>query len=232
VNRSEKANRDSRQMKVHVVPSLAEHVRMIVEVAAIIAAGLWALYTFVYEQRIKPLSEAPSFSLPTTVDQGSTVNGVAFLTIHKRVENSGNVPIDVAAEALSVYGEVIVQRSKRYDERTETSTSASIEADVPRQPAALLFSFAKLRSGAVAGNQHVAFYVSAHSSNEETYLIAVPVKHYPVVLIVRRDYVEKAPIDPKIPVQIVKTRLGAYDLRSNDQQGEYDTHEEYPIRQQ
>ena len=42
------------------------------------------------------------------------MNGVAFLTIHKRLENTGNVPIDIAAEALSVYGERIVQRYLPY----------------------------------------------------------------------------------------------------------------------
>jgi hypothetical protein len=231
VNRNEKGDRGGRMLRVHSVPTVAEHIRTTVEVVAIIAAGLWALYTFVYEQRIKPLSEAPSFSLPTIVDQGSTVNGVAFLTIHKKLQNTGNVPVDIAAEALSVYGEVIAPLSKRYD-RSETSTNARVKADVPRQPVALLFSFAKLRNGAVAGNQRTAFFVPAHSSAEETFLVAVPVKVYPVILIVRKDYVGKAPISPKIAVQIVKTRLGAYDLQSSELEGEYDTQQEYPIRPQ
>jgi len=93
-----------RDLRVHSVPTRAEQIRIIVEIVAIVAAGLWALYTFVYVQRIKPLSEAPEFSVGVTVDQGATINGVVFLTIRKRLENTGNVPIDVAAEALSVYG--------------------------------------------------------------------------------------------------------------------------------
>ena len=50
------------------------------------------------------------------------------------------------------------------------------------------------------------------------------------MLIVRKDYVEKAPIRPKIAVQIVRTGLGGYDLRSNVLEGEYDSRYEYPIR--
>lgn len=198
-----------RDLRVHSVPTRAERFRTYVEVVAIVAAGLWALYTFVYLQYIKPLGEAPSFSVSTTVDQGSTVSGVTFLTIHKRLENTGNVPIDIAAEALSVYGERIVTRAKR-NERIETPAQAEVSADVPRQP--------------------IAFYVPPHSSNEEAYLVAVPARVYPVVRIVRKDYIEKAPIDPKIPVQIVRTRLGGYDLRSPQLVGEYDSSDEYPIR--
>lgn len=225
----EKEARGGRELRVHSVPTTSEQVRATVEIVAILAAGLWALYTFVYEQRIKPLSEAPSFSLPTVVDQSATTDGVAFLTIHKRLENTGNVPIDIAAEALSVYGERIVQRSRRYD-RIESSASAQIRADVPHMPVALLYSFAKLRSGALGGNQKTNFFLPPHSSIEENLLVAVPVKSYPVVLIVRKDYVEKAPIRPKIAVQIVRTGLGAYELRSNVLEGEYDSRYEYPIR--
>jgi len=231
VNLNEKGDRGGRVLQVHSVPTLGENIRVAVEVVAIVAAGLWALYTFVYEQRIKPLSEAPAFSLPTIIDQGATVHGITFLTIHKRLQNTGNIPVDIAAEALSVYGEVLVNKSRRY-KRIETPTSVTVKADVPRLPAALLFSFAKLRNGAVGGNQKTAFFVPAHSASEETALVAVPVKTYPVILIVRRDYVAKAPIAPKMDVRIVKTPLGGYDLQSNNLDGEYDTDQEYAIRPQ
>jgi hypothetical protein len=237
VKAKETGDRGSRTLRVHSVPTTAEQLRMIVEIVAIAAAGLWALYTFVYVQRIVPLSEPATFSVPTVVEQGSTVNGVAFLTIHKRLENTGNVPIDIAAEALSVYGEKLIRGSTRYS-RLETPTNARLEADVPRRPVALLFSIAKLRSGAVGGNQGTSFVTPAHSSEEETYLIAVPVKSYPVISIRRIDYVEKAPIFPKIKVKIIKGLFGAYDLtsgpRSGPVQGEYDNGPgyEYAIRPQ
>ncbi|MBV9262683.1 MAG: hypothetical protein JO324_00065, partial [Candidatus Eremiobacteraeota bacterium] len=57
----------SRELRVHSVPTKAEQIRIVVEIVAIVAAGIWALYTFVYEQRIKPLAEAPSFSIATLV---------------------------------------------------------------------------------------------------------------------------------------------------------------------
>lgn len=218
----------SRELHVHSVPTRAEQIRTAVEIVAIVAAGLWALYTFVYEQRIKPLAEAPQFSLPTTVDQGPTTNGVVFLTIHKRLENTGDVPVDIAAESLNVYGEKIDVAGRRI-QRVETPTSAQIEADVPRKPVVLLFSMAKLRSGTVGGNQ-TAFFTPPHAAQEETYLVAIPAKMYPVVYVTRKDFIRKAPITPKIAVRIVKTPLGGYDLQSTDLDGEYDNRLEYPIR--
>lgn len=216
----------SRELRVHSVPSRAEQIRTAVEIIAIVAAGLWALYTFVYEQRIKPLAEAPEFSLPTIVDQGPTINGIAFLTIHKRLENTGNVPVDIAAESLSVYGESVGPRTERVKRRDDTAW-VEIDADVPRQKVALLFSIAKLRGGSVGGRTN--FYTPAHSSQEETYLVAVPAKIYPVILIARTDYIGKAPIKAKIPVKIGIGLLGAYVLQSPVLEGEYDTQTEYAI---
>jgi hypothetical protein len=235
--KGEETGERGRLLRIHTIPTTAERLRIIVEIAAIVAAGVWALYTFVYVQRIVPLSEPATFSVPTVVEQGSTVNGVTFLTIHKRLENTGNVPIDIAAEALSVYGERLVRGSTRYS-RFESPTNARLTADVPRRPVALLFSIAKLRSGAIGGNQGTSFFTPAHSSLEETYLIAVPVKSYPIILIKRIDYIQKAPISPKVKVRIIKGLFGAYDLTSGPGsgpvQGEYDNGSgyEYAIKQQ
>ncbi len=218
-----------RSLRVHSVPTRAEQVRTAVEIVAIVAAGIWALYTFVYEQRIKPLSEGASFSVPTMVDQTRAANGVVFLTIHKQLQNTGNVGIDLAAETLSVYGEHVVARSTPVS-RFDTGTYAQASADVYRKPVKLLYSFARLRSGAIGGDPNVSFYVPPHSTDEEEYLVAVPANAYPVVLVARKDYIVRPAIDPKIRVKIVRTPLGGYDLQSSNLLGEYDSQNEYPIR--
>lgn len=216
-----------RELNVHAVPSRSENLRMIVEIVAIVAAGIWALYTFVYEQDIKPLGEAPSFSVPTTIEQSATRNGVAFLTIKKGLQNTGDVPIDLAAEALSVYGERIGARPAT-PSRMEMPSRAVVSADVARSPVTLLYSTAKLRSGAIGGNA-TDFVVPPHSTLDEVYLVAVPA-NYPVVLVTRRDYVYKPPAASKLPVRIVRTALGGYDLKSPILTGEYDSEFEFPIK--
>jgi hypothetical protein len=217
-----------RELRVHSVPTRAEHVRTVIEVVAILAAGIWAIYTFVYEQRVKPLLERPSFALPTDVEQGGTINGVAFLTIHKRIQNTGNVPITIVAEALSVYGETVDR--KLATRRRETAQNAEVYADVPHTPTTLLYSFAKLRSGAVGGSELSNFMAPPHTSDEETVLVAVPARRFPVVLIVRKDYIRRFPVETKVPVKIVRAPDGSYDLKSSDASGEFDSAAEYAIK--
>ena len=217
-----------RELHVHSVPTWGEKLRTGVEVVAIVAAGIWALYTFVYEQRIKPLGEAPSFSVPTSVEQGPTVGGVAFLTVHKGLQNTGNVPIDLAAETLNVYGERLAKR-RGLIVVDKLPAQAEIQADVPRTPETLFFSTVKLRSAAIGGSK-TDFVVPPHSSLEETYLVAVPAQAYPVVLVTRKDYVVKASTTDKLPIRVVRTRLRGYDLQSSITQGEYDSQYEFPLR--
>ena len=138
--------------------------------------------------------------------------------------------IDLAAESLSVYGEKLGPRTGRAQGLHNAPVFTETTADVPREPVKLLFSIAKLRSGAVGGNPKTSFVTPAHSSLEENYLIAVPANTYPVILVRRKDYIGKAPITPKIAVRIVRTRFGAYTLQSSQQIGEYDSEVEYPIR--
>ncbi|HEY1429870.1 MAG TPA: hypothetical protein VGF18_09875 [Candidatus Tumulicola sp.] len=217
-----------REFHVHSVQTRTERLRTAVEIVAILAAGVWALYTFVYEQRIKPLSEQAEFSVPTTVTQGPTVNGVVFLTIHKRLENTGNVAIDIAAEALNVYGEKIVRSGARAL-RIRTPYTVEVRADIPRKQVALLFSKVRLRSGAVGGNPKTSFYLPPHSSAEEDFVVAMPAHTYPAVLVSRVDFIRKAPIKPAIPVRIVRTKIGGYTLDSTSLDGEYDSDNEFPI---
>jgi hypothetical protein len=218
----------SRQLHVHAVPTRAEHLRTVVEIVAILAAGAWALYTFVYEQRIKPLSQRPAFATPTTIEQGPTINGAAILTIHKRLDNNGDVPIDIAASTLTVYGETLASHTElRID---ASRTVPSISDDVPRHITKVLYSVAKLRAGAVDGNPNLGFLVPPHSSADEVFVVAVPVRTYPMIRMYRKDYITKAPIVHKVPVHIVRGLLGAYDLASSQSDGEYDWFQEFAIK--
>jgi hypothetical protein len=157
------------------------------------------------------------------------VDGVVFLTIRKRLDNTGSVPVDIAAEALNVYGETIIKSRKRV-RLIATPYAVQVNADVARKPVALLFSKAKLRSGAVGGDPTTSFFVPPHSSAEEVFLVAVPARTYPVVLIRRIDFIRKAPITPRVAVHLIRTLLGGYWLAPTSLEGEFDNQDEYPIK--
>jgi hypothetical protein len=46
-------------------------IREVVEVVAILAAGFWAFYVFIYENRIKPLFSQPEINVSATMEKTS-----------------------------------------------------------------------------------------------------------------------------------------------------------------
>ncbi len=80
-------------------------VRDTVEVVAIIAAGIWAIYTFIYVQQIKPDSEAPSVNMTGTLDRVGERDGMIALRYNIAIRNTGTVPVVMVAAGFTVMGE-------------------------------------------------------------------------------------------------------------------------------
>jgi hypothetical protein len=128
-------------------------IRHAVEAIAIVAAGIWACYVFVYQERIKPAFEAASLQLTATFDPGSVVRGVRVAQLHVNFENTGHVDSDVYAEAIDVYGD-------RFDlgphSRSRVRTNAGeLVADrrVPIEQPELVYAYSQLRDGAIGGRR-------------------------------------------------------------------------------
>jgi hypothetical protein len=51
-------------------------VRDIVEIVAIVAAGIWAFYVFVYENRIKPTLQPPDVTITGSIERIGRVHGL------------------------------------------------------------------------------------------------------------------------------------------------------------
>lgn len=79
-------------------------LRDIVEVIAILAAGAWAIYTFVYEQRIKPAQEPPSLVLTGGLERVGERNGMIQMAYHAALRNSGQTRVYVIAEGIVAQG--------------------------------------------------------------------------------------------------------------------------------
>jgi hypothetical protein len=92
-------------------------VRDIVEVVAIIAAGIWALYTFVYVERIKPAGEPPSVVLTGSLHRLGERNGLVQMEYQATLRNTGQTRVNVIAVAFTVNG------TKYATTRTPTTVS-------------------------------------------------------------------------------------------------------------
>lgn len=79
-------------------------LRDAVEIVAIVAAGLWALYVFAYEQRLKPASEPPSLRLTGSLYRVGTHNGLVQLAIKATISNNGSTDASLIATGFTADG--------------------------------------------------------------------------------------------------------------------------------
>ncbi len=79
-------------------------LRDAVEIVAIVAAGLWALYVFAYEQRLKPASQPPSLRLTGTLHKLGTHNGMVQLAIKATISNNGSTDAALIATGFTAEG--------------------------------------------------------------------------------------------------------------------------------
>lgn len=88
-------------------------VRDVVEVIAILAAGIWAFYVFAYENRIKPSMASPDLDVTASMQRISERNGLIAVGLHVQFHNIGTVKADLLAVALNVYGQRVLEVQPR-----------------------------------------------------------------------------------------------------------------------
>jgi hypothetical protein len=88
-------------------------VRDIVEVVAIVAAGIWAFYVFAYENRIKPSLADPNVDISATMRKLSERNGLIGVGLEVQFHNIGTVRAHFLGLAVNVYGQRIVGRASK-----------------------------------------------------------------------------------------------------------------------
>lgn len=79
-------------------------VRDLVEVIAILAAGAWAIYTFIYEQRIVPASQPPSVTLTGSLQRIAERGGMVQMEYRATLRNTGHTRVYVIAEGFAAVG--------------------------------------------------------------------------------------------------------------------------------
>ncbi len=201
---------EQRPRAIRLVEDPWATLRHVVEVLALVAAGAWAFYTFIYQERIKPASE------PAILDDTVTVTRVGqdrtrdILDVSIHLHNGGKTEIEVAADGYNVYGDRYA-RSESHTVHNGTNVYAfnNNESLVSEQ---LISSFAQLRNAAVGG-------ISSHTTIEPDgtvtipFTIVIPRGKYDVIRAQVLAVPVKTPVHPRVSVQIIRKPDGSVFLQ-------------------
>jgi hypothetical protein len=85
-------------------------VRDVVEILAIVAAGVWAFYTFVYENQIKPANSQPVAQVESSLTRLGEKNGLIAVQSHLEIKNVGQAEIWLYGISETVLGSTVRRR--------------------------------------------------------------------------------------------------------------------------
>lgn len=93
-----------RTLEIRTRLSRVEHWRHLIEVIAIVGAGLWALYVFVYQEKIKPNLDPPELQGTLSVEHWNLPDNRELIKTILLTKNNGVTPLRVGVVAINVYG--------------------------------------------------------------------------------------------------------------------------------
>jgi hypothetical protein len=184
--------------------------RHIIEAVAIVVAGIWAFYTFIYQEKIKPANEPASLDIAIAVhrlgrDQHRDILGI---TIH--LHNSGKSEIDVAADAYNVWGEKFASRESvvlrgRAPWRNYTHA-------LPRVSQRIVKAVVELRERAVGGRPGFNIILEPDAQEDVGDVIVLPRGEYDLVHAQAIAIPIKTSETEKVPVEVGQNKVGGYWL--------------------
>jgi hypothetical protein len=104
-------------------------IRDIVEIVAIVAAGVWAIYTFIYVEHIKPAGETPRILVTGTLEREGERDGLVALRYNATIRNAGETPIYLLGTAFSGNGLRFTTNSTPHVSTMDAGGSALFERD-------------------------------------------------------------------------------------------------------
>ncbi len=200
----------SEPYEIRIVEDRWATFRHIIEAVAIVAAGAWAFYTFVYQEKLKPQSQPASLSLEISMYEISHTARHDIVGVKVSFRNSGQTEIDVAADGFSVWGErfghAVVAR------RHELGSLSTFDRDLASPSKTVVRSWIELRDMAVGG--YVGNHIIMEPADTESlvYTIAIPHDAYDLLYARVIAVPLKTSQVKKIPVTIERQSDGSYWL--------------------
>ena len=194
----------------HVVEDRWATFRHVVEAFAIVAAGLWAFYTFVYQEKIKPAGE-PAALVPTvSIERLGRDSRRDILNLTIRLQNSGKTEIDIAADAYNVWGERFADR----DVVTQSATASdrTYSREIPVVSTRLITTAVELREAAEGGRNGRHIVIEPGASEAIGAVIVVPRGEYDMLHADASMVPVKTSIAQKVRISVVHDKSGATKL--------------------
>jgi hypothetical protein len=191
-----------------------ERARLWVEIAAFLAAGCWAVYTFIYQTRIAPLF-VPSHEMASISAQRLSETPSNYLErVEVTIRNDGTVDVDTAALAIAVLG---AEAGKDLKLRSKTATAETVYREIPASSWTAVGGYGMLFAGATAGHRGQHLILRPGDSVPLDRLVVVPRK-YRVLAVQFQTIYDRYPISRLVDVKI-QNREGVVTLKSKPTTG-------------
>lgn len=163
-----------REIQVRSHPSLIEHWRHLIEIVAFAGAAVWAIYVFIYQERIKPAASPIEVERTVHLRHDALRNQRELVTVQIDMKNIGSRSASPAALIANVYG---IRYSDRGADHLESplpdllELNRSLQHDSPR----LVYSYSNIWLP-IGGTRHVV--IDPTASESSAFVFAVPKDRY------------------------------------------------------
>jgi hypothetical protein len=201
--------------------------RHVVEAVAIVAAGSWAFYTFIYQEKIKPASEPAAISVSIAVNALEHDGKRDILGLAIELKNTGKTEVDIAADGYNVWGEKYGTRPVMT--KRERPTRREFDGGLPIVSRHLIMAFAELRDGAAGGRKGQHIIIEPGASETISNVFAVTHGAYDIIHAQVIAVPIKTTLTDKVPVKVITSRAGAYYLDPGPNYEEDDNNSDFAL---
>ncbi|HEX8805486.1 MAG TPA: hypothetical protein VF741_01005 [Candidatus Aquilonibacter sp.] len=190
-------------------------VRHVVEVLALVAAGVWAFYVVIYQERIKPAGEPAALNDTITIERIGQDRTRDVLDVAMHLHNYGKTEIEVAADGYNLWGD-------RYATTvTQSSTGSagelagrSVGNDYALVSRRLIHAFLELRQDAVGGYSHKNTTIEPDGVITISQVVVIPRGRYDVLHAQIFAVPVKTPVRHRVAVQVIHQSDGSFFLHA------------------
>lgn len=212
-----------RSLRIHQTP--LERGRLWVEIGAFLAAGIWAVYTFVYQTHIVPLLEPAHEVISGDVTRIGQTHGHYVERVQITLQNNGSVPVDTAGLAIDLLG--LQDLSKVRTDRQHRNNVLIGETSRAPTDWRMLGNYADLFGASQDGapSTHVILYPQDFARIQ--FLSIIPRGQYSALRLIADTSFVRYPTHEKIPERLERDANGALGLSSKPLSSAFQIHTEW-----